>query len=424
MTGVLPAELGNFKKLQQLDLSHSKVTGSVRASIFNISALQLLGLHLNKLSGTLPSNLGRGMPNREQFLYGGNNLSGFVSASISNSSRLRVIDLAGNDFTGSIPESLGNLEYLEVLSLGKNSFFSDSTFSFLASLTNCRNLRVLSFSDNPLDGVLPTPIGNLSNSLLCFEGDGCKLKGVIPQEIGMGSLLMLAVGYVVLRLRKTKKNEFKQMSLRQTGMKEFLIMNLNKPQKDSTKATCLVVGVSAWSTKGYLRMVPFSRQRYSIGNWWVHSKVLSQNRLEIMIDVASAMDYLHKGYSTPVVHCDLKPCNVLLDYEIVGHVSDFGIAKMLGAGEAIVQTRTIATIVYISPSILEVRNVFSCGIHKAVDSNLVNLRDEHVDAKMQCLSSIMKLALRCTLVALGAISMGDTLSTLEKIRVQLVSIQN
>ncbi|KAM3233945.1 putative LRR receptor-like serine/threonine-protein kinase [Capsicum annuum] len=184
MTGVLPAELGNFKKLQQLDLSHSKVTGSVRASIFNISALQLLGLHLNKLSGTLPSNLGRGMPNREQFLYGGNNLSGFVSASISNSSRLRVIDLAGNDFTGSIPESLGNLEYLEVLSLGKNSFFSDSTFSFLASLTNCRNLRVLSFSDNPLDGVLPTPIGNLSNSLLCFEGDGCKLKGVIPQEIG------------------------------------------------------------------------------------------------------------------------------------------------------------------------------------------------------------------------------------------------
>ncbi|PHU14109.1 hypothetical protein BC332_15314 [Capsicum chinense] len=143
-----------------------------------------------------------------------------------------------------------------------------------------------------------------------------------------------------------------------------------------------------------------------------------------MIDVASAMDYLHKGYSTPVVRCDLKPCNVLLDYEIIGHVIDFGIAKMLGAGEAIVQTRTIATIVYISPSILEVRNVFSCGIHKVVDSNLVKLRDEHVDAKMQCLSSIMKLALRCTLVALGAISMGDTLSTLEKIRVQLVSIQN
>ena len=80
---------------------------------------------------------------------------------------------------------------------------------------------------------------------------------------------------------------------------------------------------------------------------WLYSHNLFLNlmqRLDIMIDVASAMDYLHNGYSTPVVHCDLKPSNVLLDEEMVAHVSDFGIAKMLGAGEAFVQTRTIATI--------------------------------------------------------------------------------
>ncbi|KAK4351460.1 hypothetical protein RND71_030773 [Anisodus tanguticus] len=140
-----------------------------------MSAVQLLAFHLHKLSGTLPSNLGHGMPILEEFLCGGNNLSGFISASISNSSRLRVLDLAGNSFKGLIPESLGNLEYLEDLNLIKNKFFSDSTFSFLASLTNC---------DNPLDGVLPASIGNLSNSLNSFEGNDCKLKGVIPHEIG------------------------------------------------------------------------------------------------------------------------------------------------------------------------------------------------------------------------------------------------
>uniref|UniRef100_K4C385 Protein kinase domain-containing protein n=1 Tax=Solanum lycopersicum TaxID=4081 RepID=K4C385_SOLLC len=85
---------------------------------------------------------------------------------------------------------------------------------------------------------------------------------------------------------------------------------------------------------------------------WLYSHNLFLNllqRLDIMIDVASAMDYLHNGYSTPVVHCDLKPSNMLLDQEMVGQVSDFGIAKLLDVGEAFVQTRTTATIGYIAP---------------------------------------------------------------------------
>ncbi|WMV10041.1 hypothetical protein MTR67_003426 [Solanum verrucosum] len=58
------------------------------------------------------------------------------------------------------------------------------------------------------------------------------------------------------------------------------------------------------------------------------------------------------GYFTPVVHFDLKPSNVLLDHRMVGHVSDFGIAKVLGAGEDFVQTRTTSTIGYIAPAIV------------------------------------------------------------------------
>ena len=52
-------------------------------------------------------------------------------------------------------------------------------------------------------------------------------------------------------------------------------------------------------------------------------------RLNIAIDVASAMDYLHYHCETPIVHCDLKPSNVLLDDEMIGHVSDFGLASFL-----------------------------------------------------------------------------------------------
>lgn len=72
-------------------------------------------------------------------------------------------------------------------------------------------------------------------------------------------------------------------------------------------------------------------------------------RLNIMIDVATALHYLHLGYSTPIVHCDLKPNNVLFDQDMVAHVSDFGIAKILSREDSITQTETIATFGYVAP---------------------------------------------------------------------------
>ncbi|XP_060200105.1 receptor kinase-like protein Xa21, partial [Lycium barbarum] len=85
---------------------------------------------------------------------------------------------------------------------------------------------------------------------------------------------------------------------------------------------------------------------------WLHSDGYFLNmiqRLDIMIDVASALEYLHHGYVTVVVHSDLKPSNVLLDERLVGHMSDFGLVKLLGEGESIAHTKALATMGYIAP---------------------------------------------------------------------------
>ncbi|GLT86258.1 hypothetical protein SLE2022_044070 [Rubroshorea leprosula] len=73
---------------------------------------------------------------------------------------------------------------------------------------------------------------------------------------------------------------------------------------------------------------------------WLHSSIQKTNngqsrvqslnllqRISIAIDVASALDYLHHHCLNPIVHCDLKPSNVLLDNDMTAHGGDFGLAR-------------------------------------------------------------------------------------------------
>ena len=55
-------------------------------------------------------------------------------------------------------------------------------------------------------------------------------------------------------------------------------------------------------------------------------------RLNVAIDVSFTLEYLHGQCETTLVHCDIKPSNVLLDDEFIGHLGDFGLAKFVFKG--------------------------------------------------------------------------------------------
>jgi serine/threonine protein kinase len=79
-----------------------------------------------------------------------------------------------------------------------------------------------------------------------------------------------------------------------------------------------------------------------------------KTRLDILINVAHAMVYLHYYSYVQVVHCDIKPNNVLLDEDMTGHVIDFGISRLLGATSSDSLTSTLSlkgSVGYIAPGL-------------------------------------------------------------------------
>ncbi|GMP68904.1 hypothetical protein CsSME_00028357 [Camellia sinensis var. sinensis] len=124
-----------------------------------------------------------------------------------------------------------------------------------------------------------------------------------------------------------------------------------------------------------------------------------------MIDVACALEYLHHGYSVPMVHCDLKPSNVLLDDDMVAH---YGLERLVSTkcdvysyGIMLMETFTRAMPIdarFDSDLSLKcwVANALPDAIVQVLDANLLRQEIEHNNAKVQCASSLMQLALNCS----------------------------
>nr|XP_043631590.1 receptor-like kinase TMK3 [Erigeron canadensis] len=93
-----------------------------------------------------------------------------------------------------------------------------------------------------------------------------------------------------------------------------------------------------------------------------------KRRLNIALDVARGMEYLHTLGHQSFIHRDLKSSNILLGDDFRAKVSDFGLVKLAPDGEKSVITRLAGTFGYLAPEyavtgkVTTKADVFSYGV--------------------------------------------------------------
>lgn len=392
LTSHIPLSLWSLKDINVIDLSSNALSGTIPLEISNLRAIILLNLSRNQISGNIPTTMG-GLQTVINISLAHNKLSGPIPNSLSGMINVEFLDISQNSLSGVIPKSLESLIHLKYFNISYNLLYGEipnggafQNFTAESFVMNkdlcgkpqlqvhpCRKLHKPRLAKMMIKYVLPIMlVVILVGSCIVFV----KCRVVHASESTNRDFLTLdppRISYYEL-LKGT--NNFDESNLLGKGsfgsvyqailpsgkMIALKVFNLELEEAfrsfDVECATLynlrhrnLIKIISVCSNNDFKSLIMEFMPNGSLDRWlYSYNYCLDiLQRLNIMIDVASALEYLHQGSSLPVVHCDVKPSNILLDEDMVAHLSDFGIARLLGNDQSEIYTKTLATFGYMAP---------------------------------------------------------------------------
>ncbi|VAH65161.1 unnamed protein product [Triticum turgidum subsp. durum] len=321
-------------------------------------------------------------------------LKGGLAISFMNMSSLINLDLSHNNLTGAIPDYLGSLRVLNLSNNQLNGPIPDSVLQgFQAGLLDLR------LEGNPLcSKVKDTYCSNKKNTIhiiliavivpvvlvsllvvmcilwkLCWKGKSedhedyamyeeetplhidirrftyTELKLItndFQSIIGKGGFGIVYHGTLengdevaVKVLMETSIAESKDFLPEVQTLSKVHHKNLVTLQGYCQNKKCLAL-VYDFMPRGNLQQLLRGGDEYSL-NW--------EQRLHIALDAAQGLEYLHELCTPSIVHRDVKTPNILLDNNLVGVISDFGLSRAFNDAHTHISTAAAGTLGYLDP---------------------------------------------------------------------------
>ncbi|KAB2087425.1 hypothetical protein ES319_A04G103300v1 [Gossypium barbadense] len=359
LSGFVPSEVGDLNMVQAIDLASNQLSGDIPVTIGDCSSLLYLNMSRNSFQGSIPNSLDK-LKAIEYIDLSSNNLTGNISASLESLKFLQVLNLSRNQLSGEVPKG-GIFENSTAVSLSGNlklcggvpnlglpkcdshekksggsklkivlaATFASVAFIIIVSMLvfwlvrkKDSDLRAVNEKANSPEMYpmcrqhdLKLATRNFSPEYMIGEGSfGSVYKGVFED----GSLAAIKV--FKMGQHGASKSFIAECEALRSIRHRNLVKIISVCSAGDFKALVL-----KFMPNGNLEQLLHPR----IEDCEVEKVVDMNQRLKIAQDVALALEYLHHDCESPVVHCDLKPSNVLLDEEMSAHVGDFGLARIL-----------------------------------------------------------------------------------------------
>ncbi|KAK1549702.1 hypothetical protein Q3G72_006456 [Acer saccharum] len=355
LDGPLPLELSKMDMVLAIDLSLNNISGTIPPQLANCIALESLNLSDNILEGPLPASIGQ-LPYLKEIDVSSNRLFGEIPQTFQASSTLKQLNFSFNKFSGNISN--------------KGAFSSLTIDSFLGNIGLCGSIKGMSNCKKKRTTyhlvILPILLSLFATLILCIFG----LRTKFTKQL---SIFNLNGGDLEDEEKEKEELKFPRVSYRQLieatgGFSPSSLIGSGRfghvykgVLHDNTRIAVKVLvsktagaGEFTWSFKRECQVLRRTRHRNLIKILTICSRpdfkalvlpLMANGSLErhlypshgldliqlvkICSDVAEGVAYLHHHSPVKVVHCDLKPSNILLDDDMTALVTDFGISKLV-----------------------------------------------------------------------------------------------